>query len=232
VQRIIPMIGLLAFLAGPRAMQTHAQSPTQTAPPDASKDLAALPIDGVAARIEDDVILESEVRELAAFQVLSDGQAKPRNELLRELADQWIVRGEANTAKFPFPSADEVENAYRQFVKQFPALEEFQKRLAAVDLTEAAVKRILAQQLYLAHFLDYRFRAAAQIDSKEVEKYYNQEFAPQLKARNETVPPLDDVEDTIREVLVQRAINDRAEKWLEDTRQRLRIDIITDRSSS
>ena len=124
------------------------------------------------------------------------------------------------------------DGADRQFVKQFPSLEEFQKRLAAVDLTEAAVKRILAQQLYLAHFLDYRFRAAAQIDNKEVEKYYNQEFAPQLKARNETVPPLDDVEDTIREVLVQRAINDRAEKWLEDTRQRLRIDIITDRSSS
>ena len=232
MQRIISMIGLLAFLAGPRAMQTHAQSSTQAAPPDASRDLAALPIDGVAARIEDDVILESEVRELAAFQVLSDGQAKPRNELLRELADQWIVRGEANTAKFPFPSADEVENAYRQFVKQFPSLEEFQKRLAAVDLTEAAAKRILAQQLYLAHFLDYRFRAAAQIDDKEVETYYNEEFAPQLKARNETVPPLDDVEDTIREVLVQRAINDRAEKWLEDTRQRLRIDIITDRSSS
>jgi len=232
VRRIISTIGLLAFLAGPRAMQTHAQSSTQTAPPDTSRDLAALPIDGVAARIEDDVILESEVRELAAFQVLSDGQAKPRNELLRELTDQWIVRGEANTAKFPFPSADEVENAYRQFVKQFPALEEFQKRLAAVDLTEAAAKRILAQQLYLAHFLDYRFRAAAQIEDKEVETYYNEEFAPQLKARNETVPPLDDVEDTIREVLIQRAINDRAEKWLEDTRQRLRIDIITDRSSS
>jgi len=232
VQRIISMIGLLAFLAGPRAMQTHAQSATQTAPPDTSKDLAALPIDGVAARIEDDVILESEVHELAAFQVLSDGQSKPRNELLRELADQWIVRGEANTAKFAFPSADEVENAYRQFMKQFSSPEEFQQRLAAVDLTQAAVKRILAQQLYLAHFMEYRFRAAAQIDDKEIEKYYNEEFAPQLKARNENVPPLEDVEDTIREVLVQRAINDRAEKWLEDTRQRLRIDIVADRSSS
>ena len=115
-------------------------------------------------------------RELAAFQVLSDGQAKPRNELIRELADQWIVRGEANTAKFAFPSADEIENAYRQFVKQFPSSEEFQKRLNAADLTEAAVKRILAQQLYLAHFLEYRFRAAAQIDDQEVEKYYNDEF--------------------------------------------------------
>jgi hypothetical protein len=213
-------------------MQVHAQSASQSEPPVPTKDSSAIPIDGIAARIEDDIILESEVHELGAFQILSDGNAKPRSELLGELADQWIVRGEANTAKYPFPSADEIENAYQQFVKQFPSPEEFHKRLTAVDLTEAAVKRILAQQLYLAHFLDYRFRAAAQVDDKEVENYYNEEFVPQLKARNEPVPPLEDVEDTIREVLVQRAINDRAEKWLDDTRQRLKIDIISDRSPS
>jgi hypothetical protein len=213
-------------------MPAHAQSGSQPEPAAPANDSSAIPIDGIAARIEDDIILESEVHELGAFQILSDGKAKPRDELIRELADQWIVRGEANTAKYPFPSADEIENAYQQFVKQFPSSEEFQKRLAAVDLTEAAVKRILAQQLYLAHFLDYRFRAAAQVDDKEVEKYYNEEFAPQLKARNEPVPPLEDVEETIREVIVQRAISDRAEKWLDDTRQRLKIDIVNARSPS
>ncbi|HXN20553.1 MAG TPA: hypothetical protein VN875_19615 [Candidatus Binatus sp.] len=213
-------------------MPAHAQSGSQPEPAAPANDSSAIPIDGIAARIEDDIILESEVHELGAFQILSDGKAKPRDELIRELADQWIVRGEANTAKYPFPSADEIENAYQQFVKQFPSSEEFQKRLAAVDLTEAAVKRILTQQLYLAHFLDYRFRAAAQVDDKEVEKYYNEEFAPQLKARNEPVPPLEDVEETIREVIVQRAISDRAEKWLDDTRQRLKIDIVNARSPS
>ena len=134
MRRLITIVGLFASLAGPWAAQAHAQSPTPAAPPAASDDSSASPIDGVAARIEDDVILESEVRELAAFQVLSDGQPKPRNELIRELADQWIVRGEANTAKFAFPSADEIENAYREFVKQF-LTEEFQKRLTAADLT-------------------------------------------------------------------------------------------------
>lgn len=232
LSRSILILGFLALLGAPRAMQVHAQSASQSEPPVATKDSSAIPIDGIAARIEDDIILESEVHELGAFQILSDGKAKPGSELIRELADQWIVRGEANTAKYPFPSADEIENAYQQFVKQFPASEEFHKRLTAVDLTEAAVKRILAQQLYLAHFLDYRFRAAAQVDDKEVENYYNEEFVPQLKARNEPVPPLEDVEDTIREVLVQRAINDRAEKWLDDTRQRLKIDIVNDRSPS
>ena len=213
-------------------MQARAQSAPpseQLAPTQAS---SPIPIDGIAARIEDDIILESEVHELGAFQILSDGKAKPRSELIRELADQWVVRGEANTARYPFPSADEIENAYQQFVKQFPSPEEFRKRLFAADLTEAAVKRILAQQLYLAHFLDYRFRAAAQVDDKEIEKYYNEEFAPQLRARNEPVPSLEDVEDTIREVLVQRAINDRAEKWLDDTRQRLKIDIVSEKGPS
>jgi hypothetical protein len=46
------------------------------------------------------------------------------------------------------------------------------------------------------------------------------------------VPPLDDVDDTIREVLIQRAINDRATKWLDDTRDRLRIDIVSQGSGS
>lgn len=228
--RVILILGSLALLAGPRAWRAGAQSASPSKSP--AQDSSTIPVDGIAARIEDDLILESEVRELGAFQILSDGKAKPRDVLIRELADQWVVRGEANAAKYPFPSADEIENAFQQFVKQFPSSEEFHKRLAAADLTEAAVKRILAQQLFLAHFLDYRFRAAAQVDDKEVEKYYNEEFAPQLKARNEPVPPLEDVEDTIREVLIQRAINDRAEKWLDDTRQRLKIDVVDDRSPS
>ena len=87
---------------------------------------------------------------------------------------------------------------------------------------------MLVEQLYFSRFLDFRFRPAAQIDQKQLDTYYNDEFAPQLKARNQTVPPLDDVEDTIREVLIQRAITDRATQWLNDTRSRLKIDVVSD----
>jgi len=80
-------------------------------------------IDGVAVRIEDDILTESEVRELAAFQQLVEGRAKERPDLIRELADQWIVRGEANTEKFPHPSHEDVERAYAQLAKQFPSPE-------------------------------------------------------------------------------------------------------------
>jgi hypothetical protein len=199
-------------------------APPPTVAPPAAPDRQV--VDGVAARIEDDIILESEVRELGAFQKLVDEKEKPRDELIRELADQWVVRGEIETAKYPPPSAADVDRAYAQLAAQFGSPQEFASRSAAVGLTEAAVRRMLQQQLYLSRFLDFRFRPAAQIDSKQIEAYYNDQFVPQLKAKNESVPPLEDVEDTIREVLIQQAISDRSAQWLDDTRSRLKIDVV------
>jgi hypothetical protein len=217
---------LLSFsMLGTLGGHAQAQTPAAAAPSNATSGEAS-EIDGIAARIEDDIITESEVRELSAFQELVDGKPKPRMEVIRELADQWLIRGEANAAKFPRPATEQVDRAYEQFVKQFPSPEEFEKRFRAAGLTEAGIRRILEEQLYLSRFLDYRFRPAAQVDDKQVQAYYDTEFAPQLKARGDAVPPLEDVEETIREVLIQRAINDRATKWLDETRGQLKLDIV------
>jgi hypothetical protein len=183
-------------------------------------------VDGVAARIQDDILTESELHELSAFQMLVDGRRKTRSELIGEISDQWIVRGEAAAAKYPEPSPEDVDRAYAQLEKQFQSVEEFQSRYATVGLTEASVRRELREQLYLSRFLDFRFRPAAQIDDQQIADYYKTEFEPQLKKRGEAVPPIENVEDTIREVLVLRAINDRATAWLDDTRKQLKIDVL------
>jgi hypothetical protein len=211
------------WFAGPVAVGESAQVQSTATEADTGQT-----VDGVAARIEDDILTESEVRELGAFQQLVDGKEKPRLERISELADQWIVRGEIQSAKYPPPTAADTDRAYAQLAAQFSSPEEFAKRCAAAGLTEAAVRRMLMQQLYLSRFVDFRFRPAAQIDAKQIETYYENEFVPQLKARNQTVPPLDDVEDTIREVLIQRAISERATQWLDDTRSRLKIDVMPD----
>ncbi len=208
--------------AGPVVAGASAQVQPTASPADTGQT-----VDGVAARIEDDILTESEMRELGAFQQLVDGSEKPRTERISELADQWIVRGEIENAKYPPPSAADTDRAYAQLAAQFSSPEEFAKRCAAAGLTQAAVRRMLTQQLYLSRFLDFRFRPAAQIDAKQIQTYYDNEFVPQLKARNQTVPPLDDVDDTIREVLIQRAISERATQWLDDTRSRLKIDVVS-----
>jgi hypothetical protein len=230
MKQVLLMFGLFLALLEPDVMPLHGQqSPSR---PDPGSTAKTIPIDGIAARIEDDIITQSEVKELSAFQEVVDGRSKSRGEIIRELADQWIVRQEATAIGYAEPSKEDVDRAYQQLVKQFPSLDEFKRRCDALGLSEDAVRRILEQQLYLSRFIDHRFRAAAQVTDEQIQNYYQNEFVPQLKARNETVPPLDDVEDTIREVLVQREINERAEKWLDDTRERLKIDILPQGAAS
>ncbi len=221
------MLGLPGLAAAGAA---RTKMPRQTSSSRSSIAQGPQTVDRIAARIEDDIIMESDVRELAGFQELVDGHSKARDELIRELAGEWIVRGEADAAKYPQPTNDDIENAYVRLVGQFASPEEFQKRMAEAGLSEAAVRRMLGQQLYLSRFLDYRFRSSAQVDQKQIETYYNEEFAPQLKTKGQTVPPLDSVADTIREVLVQRAITDRATQWIDETRAGLKIDVIPDGS--
>jgi hypothetical protein len=222
------IIGFVVALSGGAAAQrTIAQNRSYSAlPPDSSGDDGSTQrVDGIAARIEDDILTESEVSELGNFQRLVEGQTKPRDELIRELTDQWIVRGEANAGKYPPPTPADVDRAYAQLASQFP-LQQFKQRYMSVGLSEAAVRRILEQQLYLSRFLDYRFRAAVQLGDDQIETYYKDEFAPQLKARGQTIPALADVSDTIREVLIQREISARAAKWLDDERQHLKMDVM------
>lgn len=238
MRRAIFIFGLVVWLPGFAANRAGAQSGTYSELPPESRmaggsgSSGAQQVDGVAARIEDDVITESEVRELAAFQLLVDGKSKPRMELIRELSDQWLIRTEATATRYGQPPGADVDRAYAEFVKQFASPEDFQKRCASAGLTEAAVRRMVAQQLYLSRFIEYRFRPEAQVSDEQVETYYRDEFSPQLKARNEPVPPLDDVDDTIREVLIQREISDRAAKWLSESRDRLKIDIVSQGSGS
>lgn len=224
--------GLLVALLGAGAASLRAQTHSDSRVSNLYLSGAEQTVDGVAARIEDDILTESEVRELAGYQQLVDGKAKPRADLLRELEDQWVVRGEAKTAKFPEPSAEDQQRAYAEFVKQFASVEDFQRKCAAAGLTDTAVRRILTRQLYLSRFIDYRFRPAAQVDDTQVQAFYQNEFAPQLKARGQPVPALDEVQETIHEILVQRAISARAEKWLDDTRAHLKIDIVAAGSGS
>ena len=218
--------GLVVTLSSPRAICQNSQSRMDPSSPPPAASSGPPVIDGIAARIEDDIITESEIRDLAAFQKLVDGKSKDRAELIRELADQWIVRNEARASKFPAPSEEETSRALEQFTKQFPSDEDFASRCKNAGLTVAAVRGIVSEQLLLSRFIEFRFRPAAQVTPAEIQSYYNDEFAPQLKARGEAVPPVEDVEETIQEVLIQREISARASKWLDETRDRLKLDVL------
>jgi hypothetical protein len=191
--------------------------------------LAAVPakpqqvVDRVAARIEDDLILESEVRELGQYQRLVDGREEAVSQRLDRLIDQWIVRSEARAALFPRPADAEVDAELARLRGSLPA-DEFEKRLTESGLSKSALRRIVAEQLYLTRYLDSRFRAAVQVDQGAVRAYYRDEFTPQAEKAGAPVPPLAEVRGQIREILIQRGISQQAARWLDESRSRLHIE--------
>lgn len=180
-------------------------------------------IDGIAVRIGSDVVTESEVRQLEDYQRLIEGQAQSRSAVIQELVDQWIVRAEAATSNFPHPSADEVAQEYQALVKQFSGLDNLQKRMIEMGLTTDSVRQMLERQLYYTRFLNYKFHAAADVTSAQIESYYQKDFKAELAKRGLTVPPLDKVEAQIRELLTQEVINEKAAQWLADAKAKLKI---------
>jgi parvulin-like peptidyl-prolyl isomerase len=181
-------------------------------------------IDRVAARVENDIILLSDVRVLARYQQLVDGKSESDAQILDRLIDQWIVRNEAETARFPRPSDDEVSRGVERVQKSFTSAEEYEARKKQVGLTAANIRTMVAAQLYLSNYLDSRFRPSVKIEPKEVEDFYDKAVIPRAQARGQAPPSLDAARDYIRDSLIQRSIDEQAERWLNESRGRVHVE--------
>jgi parvulin-like peptidyl-prolyl isomerase len=181
-------------------------------------------IDRIAARIENDVILQSDLRELSRYQQLVDGKAEPDEQLLDRLIDQWIVRTEGEASRFPQPSDEDINRGIERLQNSFASAEEYQSRKKQSGLSDAEVRRMVASQIYLSSYLDSRFRPSVQIDAKAIEDFYQNGVIPRAQARGQTPPTLADARELIQEALVQRGINEQADRWLKESRARLHVD--------
>src|ERR1700686_3213779 len=102
--------------------------------------------------------------------------------------------------------------------------EAYAAKLRELGLSETQVRQLLARQIYIERYIDYKFRPSVQIKSEDVQNYYQNELLPELLKKNEPAPSRADVEGQILELLTQRAITDLATKWLDDTKSHLKIE--------
>jgi parvulin-like peptidyl-prolyl isomerase len=182
-------------------------------------------VDRIVARVEDDIILQSQVRELGAFQLLIEGHAESDDKLLEELIEQWVVQTEATAAHFPQPAQSEVDRELNRLRERFGTPEKYASRLGELGLSAAQVRELLSRQIYVARYIDYKFRPSVQIEPAEIDAYYQKEFLPEMAKNNQPAPSRTSVEGQIRELLIQRKISDLTAKWLDDTKSRLKIEI-------
>ncbi len=183
-------------------------------------------MDRIVARVETDIILLSDVRQLSRYQTFLDGKPQSDSDILNRLIDQWIVRSEASVARFPQPSEEDVNRSIERLRRSFSSPEEFQERQKQSGISDDEIRRFVSAQLYLSNYLDTRFRPAIQIDENAIEDFYKSRVVPRAESRKQTPPTLENARDFIQEALVQRAINEQADRWLKESRTRVRVEIM------
>jgi hypothetical protein len=199
--------------------------------PAASQVRAQEVMDRIVARVETDIILQSDVRQLSRYQAFLDGKPQSDADILNRLIDQWIVRSEAGVARFPQPSDEDVNRSIERLKRSFSSPEEFQTRQKLSGITDDEIRRFVRAQLYLSNYLDSRFRPSIQIDEKAIEDFYRSRVVPRAESRNQTPPTLENARDFIQEALVQGAINEQADRWLKESRSRVRVETMLDEKS-
>jgi hypothetical protein len=206
--RLAALLGLIVLATAGRA-----------SPPTAQEV-----IDRITAKVENDIILLSDLRALGRYQELVEGKAESDSQLLERLIDQWIVRNEADTAQFPRPSDADVAAGVERVQRSFTSVNEYETKKQQIGLTDGEIKSMIASQMYLSNYLDSRFRPSAKVDQKDVEEFYEKAVLPRAQAHGQTAPTLDAARDYIHEALIQKSINEQAERWLSESRGRLRIE--------
>jgi hypothetical protein len=180
-------------------------------------------LDRIAARIEGDIILLSDVRQLGRYQMLVEGKSENEAQLLDRLIDQWVVQNEADASRFPHPSDADIDQGVAALKKSFASPQLYEERKQQSGLSDIQVRDKIATQLYLNSYLDSRFRPAVQIDAKAVEDFYTNALLPRAKARGQAPPTLEEARDTIQDALIQEEIDNQAEQWLKESRARIHV---------
>ena len=180
-------------------------------------------VDRIVARVENDVILLSDLQALQRYQQLVDGKSESESAILDRLIDQWIVRSEAELSQFPKPKESEIDREVLRVEKSFASPKEYEARKKQSGLNDAEVRKIVVSQLYLSDYLDSRFRPSAQVDEKAIEDFYQNKVVPTAKEHGQAPPTLDAARDVIQEALVQTGIDEQADRWLKESRERLHI---------
>lgn len=181
-------------------------------------------VDRIVARVENDIILLSDLKELKQYQQLVQGQAESDSVILDRLIDQWVVRSEAQLSRFPEPKEAEVERGVARVTTSFATPEEYEQRKKQSGLSDAQIRKLVAGQLYLDNYLDSRFRPSAQIDETAIADFYQKAVVPRAKARGQEPPTLEASRDVIQEALIEKDISDQADRWLKESRARLHVE--------
>jgi len=195
---------------------------------------AAGTLDRVVASVGNAAITQSEVKAEHRLELFLKGPSAagvPDTAALERVRDRLIEQKLlAQEAEAEGVNLSDLIEAAKQALGEVHRLysseEAYRNALRVLGATEEQVLSRLQAQLLTLRLIDQRLRPAAWVERPEIEAYYTGTFVPEFRRQNTgPVPPADEVEPQIREILVQKKIDQLLADWLAELKAGRRVSI-------
>jgi hypothetical protein len=186
-------------------------------------------VDRIVATVARQAITLSDVRlqyRLECFISATEAgvpDAAKSEEMLERLVDQALIRREMGENTFPPAAPEEVAPRLKQIRDRYPDDAAWRAALDRYGLTQGDLERLVQFQADVLSFINLRVLPGLQLTQADVEKFYREEFLPELRKRGAAEPPLEDVRDRIMELVQKRAENQRLAELLKEMRARTEV---------
>jgi hypothetical protein len=194
---------------------------------------AAEVVDRVVASVDNIAITQNDVKEQYRLEQFLNGQPLEtapesalegvRDRLINQVLMEQEVEAEAGN--LPDFSA-QAEKAWEEVRGKYASEESFQAALEKLGMSRQEILARLQVQERMLYLIDERLRPAAWVDLSEIEDYYSKTFVPEYEQRHSSKPPpLEEVESQIREILVQKKIDELLPDWMGELRTGRRVKV-------
>ena len=194
---------------------------------------AAEVVDRVVASVDNTAITQTDVEEQYRLEQFLNGQPleTASESALERVRDRLINQAlmeqevEAEAGNLPDFSA-QAEKAWEEVRGKYASEEAFQAALEKLGMSRQEILARLQVQERMLYLIDERLRPAAWVDLSEIESYYRETFVSEYKRRGDSKPPpLEEVESQIREILIQKKINELLPDWMDELRTGRRVKV-------
>jgi hypothetical protein len=151
---------------------------------------------------------------------------------LERLIDLEIIRQELEN--FAIGQADEkyVQGRLDELHKAYAEIGGLPVLLRRLGMQESELVSYLRLQALILKFINLRFRPFVSVSEVEVQSYYDDKLVPGLRKSGAWVPPVVQVANQIRGVLIEEKINQSMDEWIKNARSTSRIDYFTESNAA
>ena len=186
-------------------------------------------VDRIAIRVDNAIVKDSDIsRSIRVTDFLNDEPLKltgsERRQAGKRLIDQSFIKREIGIGDYPQATWDEADQQLSKLKSnRYRSPAAYQQALAKYGLVEPDLRFEYQWQLTVLRFIDLRFKPAVLVSDDEISKYYTSHSAALRKA-NPGKSSLDDLRDSIQEIITGEKVNEQFFAWLDEQRKSRKIE--------